>query len=403
MAWLERTSPETGARFIAIPHNSNTSGGLMFEETDSDGRPITVDYARTRARWEPVVEVTQVKGDSETHPVLSPTDEFADFERYRWFFTGEPLVARPGGFVRSALLRGLALEAELGVNPYKLGMIGSSDAHMGYSEVSESNFSGKFPIDSIPENKRVKIGVVPLGWELSSTGLAAVWAEENTREALFQAFQRREVYATTGTRLRVRFFGGWSFDEEDASARDLAEIGYRRGVPMGGDLTAVPEGSSPSFLVQAVKDPLAANLDRVQIVKGWLDDQGNVHEKIYDVAWAGDRAPDADGHLSAVGNTVDISTARYANTIGAIELATTWADPDFNPNERAFYYVRVLEIQRRAILSTMPSHSASIRHRTSPPPSRSAPTPRPSGTRLNHEAIEWLAIQTAVGGDHHTP
>ena len=224
-------------------------------------------------------------------------------------------------------------------------MIGSSDAHTGYSEITESNFSGKFPIDSIPENKKdVKFGVVPLGWELSSTGLAAVWADENTREALFRAFQRREVYATTGTRLRVRFFGGWSFREEDASARDLAEIGYRRGVPMGGDLTAVPEGSSPSFLVQAVKDPLAANLDRVQIVKGWLDDQGNVHEKIYDVAWSGDRTPGQNGRLPPVGNTVDIETARYSNTIGAVELTTTWTDPSFDPNERAFYYVRVLEI-----------------------------------------------------------
>jgi len=347
-AWLDKTSSETGAEFIAIPHNSNISKGYMFQETTLKGRPITAEYARTRAAWEPVAEITQIKGDSETHPDLSPDDEFADFETYRFYIQKSDnnyvYKASEGDYIRSALKTGLKLESNVGVNPYKFGVIGSTDSHSGLASADEGNFWGKMARDSTPESKRLfSVGRRGLtGWNMSAQGLAAVWAEENTREAIFRAFKRKEVYGTTGPRMKVRFFGGWDFGSE---VSELAQVGYSKGVPMGGDLTRTADpGKAPQFLIQAVKDPVGANLDRVQVIKGWQTADGNTHERIFNVAWSGERAPDTDGRLAPVGNTVDPSTGHTENSIGSPELITIWTDPTFNPDERAFYYVRVLQI-----------------------------------------------------------
>ncbi len=347
--WLAKTSAETGADFVSIPHNSNISKGRMFARVDHEGRPFTADYARLRASWEPVAEVTQIKGTSETHPILSPDDEFAAFEFFNRLIEARtdaehtPTMTT-GDYVRSALKSGLELEASLGVNPFKLGMIGSTDSHSGLSTAEENNFGGKFGFDAIPENKKPGAVVPELsGWEMSASGLAAVWATENTREEIFAAFKRREVYATTGPRMAVRFFGGFDFTAADLTAPDLAAVGYLKGVPMGADLSG-GGGASASFLIQAVKDPKGANLDRVQIIKGWLGADGKAREKVFDAAWSQGREREPDGKLSSVGDTVDIPSASYRNAIGAAELATVWRDPEFDPAQKAFYYVRVLEI-----------------------------------------------------------
>ncbi len=351
-AWLEETSKHAKADFIAIPHNSNISGGLMFNDVDSEGRPITAEYARTRMKWEPVVEVTQIKGDSETHPILSATDEFADFEFFGHAIDTETIGqedahvdAKPGDYVRSALRRGLEIEAKVGANPYKFGMIGSTDAHTAMASAEEDNFHGKTAHDSIPKNRFDEfIGVKNFGADMSAAGLAGVWAEENTREAIFAAFKRKEVYASTGPRIRVRFFGGWKFQKKHAKATKLAEHGYVKGLPMGSDLTRGPKGKPPSFLMYAVKDPKGANLDRIQIIKGWLGADGKSYEKIYDVALSDKRKPAEDGSIPPVGNTVDLKTGMYTNDIGDPSLSAMWKDPDFDPEQRAFYYVRVLQI-----------------------------------------------------------
>jgi hypothetical protein len=347
-AWLARTSEATGARFLAIPHNSNISKGLMFGELTLRGEPIDAEHARARMRWERVAEVTQIKGDSETHPALSPEDEFADFERYSYYIQQSPDPYRPqaGDFVRSALRTGLALEARVGVNPFQFGLIGSTDSHTALASAEEPNFWGKFARDSIPENKAGDaLSVGPTGWSMSASGLAAVWAEHNTRAAILDAFQRREVYATTGPRIQVQVFGGWDFRPADLAARDLAAVGAARGVPMGGALPPRPvAGAAPSFLVAALKDPRSAHLDRIQLVKGWLGADGATHEEVFDVAWSGGRERDASGRLAPVGDTVDRAAATWSDTIGAPELRAVWSDPAFDPAARAFYYVRVLEI-----------------------------------------------------------
>jgi hypothetical protein len=345
--WLDQTSADTGAGFIAIPHNSNISKGAMFDEASLRGAPFTADYIASRMKWERVAEITQIKGDSETHSALSPEDEFADFENYPYYIQNgyTPYKPQAGDFIRSALKRGLAMEAGLGQNPYQFGVIGSTDSHTALSSAEEANFWGKLATDSIPENKQRKFHTEypsSSGWAMSASGLAAVWAEDNTRESILAAMRAREVYATTGPRIGLQFFGGQDFDEDDLQAADIYQLATSRGVAMGGELKRL--AAAPSFLVIASKDPVGANLDRVQLVKGWLDAAGRQHEKVINLAWSGQRQADAAGRLPAVGNSVDITTATYSNSIGAEQLSAVWKDPDFDPGERAFYYVRVLEI-----------------------------------------------------------
>ncbi len=371
-AWLDETSEKAGTDFLAIPHNSNISKGLMFPLSDSKGEAVTAEYAALRMRWEPVVEVTQIKGDSETHPQLSPTDEFADYETYdhtievegteeKIMFTdgflgklsdedrqyieeNEERVAKVGDYARSALIRGLVVEDRIGANPYKFAMIGSTDSHTAMASAEEDNFHGKMGIDSTPGTKKEDILPGTPGWDMGAAGLAAVWAKANTRESIFDAMRRKEVYATTGPRIELRFFGGYDFAETDTDAAFIAGAGYNKGVPMGGDLAKAPEGKAPTFLIRAVKDPKHANLDRIQVVKGWVDDEGMPQEKVYDVALSDDRQAGADGKVPPVGNTVDLATASWTNDIGDPELATVWTDPDFDGSKRAVYYVRVLQI-----------------------------------------------------------
>jgi len=351
---LSRYEQETGGEVIAIPHNGNFSEGHMFSVKDSKGLLLSQEYALTRSRWEPLYEVTQIKGDSETHPFLSPDDEFADFETLTRFKSSEKkenLYKRQYEYARSALKLGLDQQAKLGINPFKFGMIGSSDSHTSLSSVDENNYIGK-GVWVEPALHRVTMTAyggnetrieIP-SWKLNAAGYAAVWAEENTREALFAAMKRKETYATTGPRITVRFFGGWDYDSNDALRPDLAKVGYSKGVPMGGDLTNPPKGISPHFLIRAVKDPDGANLDRVQLIKGWHDKQGELHEKIYNIALSDGRKENKKGNIPPIDSTVDVTDASYTNTIGAAELAVVWQDPDFNKDELAFYYVRVLEI-----------------------------------------------------------
>jgi len=347
---------KSGGRVLAIAHNGNLSNGMMFpsETNPATGEPLSRDYVETRARWEPLYEVTQIKGDGETHPRLSPSDEFADYETWdagnlnlSEVKTPEML---PGEYARSALQMGLQLERSLGTNPYKFGLIGSTDSHTSLATADEDNFFGKHsgaePNPTRATHEFMRNGDVALmGWQMVASGYAGVWATDNTREALWDAMKRRETYATTGPRMAVRFFGGWRFDERDAVTRNPAELGYGKGVPMGADLPAPPEGrSAPTFLIAALRDPIGANLDRIQIVKGWVDADGARQEKVYDVAWSGNRKPRRNGTLPPVGSTVDVKNATYANTIGAPELITVWKDPDFDPKAPAVYYARVLEI-----------------------------------------------------------
>jgi hypothetical protein len=353
--WLENTAAKVGTDFVAIGHNPNLSNGRFFPLVDEDGRPVDAEYARMRERWEPVEEITQYKGDSETHPILAPDDDFADFERYMHRLDGGPLEHVAGSYARSGLIRGLKLEGEIGVNPFKFGMIGATDTHTGLAAAEEDNFLGKYAQDSTPEAKPKETVPGSVGWDASAMGFAGVWATDNTRAAITAAFKRKEVYATTGPRIRLRFFGGWEYQEEDAKSEKLASRGYAKGVPMGGDLSKAPKGKTPTFLISALKDPLEANLDRVQIVKGWVDGAGNAQERIYDVAWSDERKPGTDGKLPPVGNTVSLESGRYTNTIGATALSSVWADPDFDPSLRAVYYVRVLQIPtpRHTLLDTI--------------------------------------------------
>ena len=350
-SWLEETQTQTGTRFIAIPHNSNISKGYMFAQTNLKGQAITADYARRRINWEPVAEITQIKGDSETHPALSPEDEFADFETYPFYIQQKPQPYQPqaADYIRSSLITGLGIEQKTGANPYKFGLIGSTDAHTGLASAEEVNFWGKMARDSIPENKQSVFTEEDPdrvnGWDMAASGLAAIWAKENTREEIYAAFKRKEVYATSGPRIKVQLFASWNFEEMDAQANDFANIGYAKGVPMGGDLVKPKDSSlAPKLLIRAVKDPNGANLDRVQVIKGWIDKDHQQHEKVFNVAWSGQRNINSAGKLPVVGNTVNLEAATYTNTIGSPELATVWQDPEFNLQQRAFYYVRVLQI-----------------------------------------------------------
>lgn len=401
---LQAYEDKTGGMVLAIAHNGNWSSGQMFAEVTMNGEPLDGAYAKTRMRWEPIYEMTQIKGDGETHPLLSPDDEFADYETWDVgnldFSKGVTLEMLPGSYARSALKLGLQFEAEIGVNPFQFGQIGAGDSHTGLPGQEEAQFMGK-SASSEPDAERwetpfrtSEVGTQQ-GWSEAASGLAAVWATENTREALWDAMKRREVYATTGTRLKVRVFGGWDFKPGDDQRPDYVALGYDKGVPMGGELHGDPQAAavrrafetgktskseilgflgysknsqvdphdanqdytgiatevarlkkSPTFLVVAMKDPIQGNLDRVQMVKGWRDSEGELHEKVHNIAWgdADKRPMGADGRIPPVGNTVDISDASWTNSIGDVQLSTVWQDPDFDSSEHAFYYVRVLEI-----------------------------------------------------------
>ena len=348
-AWLDKTSTATGGNFIAIPHNSNISKGSMFDVRDIRGADIDADYAEIRRYWEPVVEITQIKGDSETHPALSPEDEFADFETYPYYIQREwtDYVPQPADYIRSALKTGLALKSAIGVNPYQFGVIGSTDAHTSLPSAEEDNFHGKMATDSVPSRKSggwSDDARGTFGWGMSASGLAAVWATENTREAIVAAMRRREVYATSGPRIAVRVHGGWDLSagmmNQPAFPENLATLA----VPMGGEIVGANEDGQFSLLIEAQADPNGANLDRVQVIKGWVDTAGMTHEEIYNVAWAGQNRVAEDGSLMPVGSSVDMRTGLTANSIGAPQLSALWVDPQFDPAQAAFYYVRVLQI-----------------------------------------------------------
>jgi hypothetical protein len=352
--WMQGYVDASGGDILAIAHNGNLSNGIMFPVVDSfSGRKINKKYAQTRARWEPLYEVTQIKGDGEAHPFLSPDDEFADYETWA---KGNLDLSVPKEndmlqyeYARSGLKIGLELERKLGINPYKFGLIGSTDSHTGLATADEDNFFGKHS-GAEPSAGRIDHPMAKTsngqfdGWAMAASGYVAVWAKENTRASIFEAMMRKETYATTGPRIGVRFFGGWDFVADDANTRSPAKTGYTKGVSMGGDLSNAPSGKSPTFLVAALKDAVGANLDRIQIVKGWQTSKGKLEEKVYDVAVSDGREPGPDGKIPPVGNTVDVANVTWRNTIGDTELITVWTDPDFDPKRRAFYYARVIEI-----------------------------------------------------------
>ncbi|WP_317849393.1 DUF3604 domain-containing protein [Tateyamaria pelophila] len=353
--WMQSYEDDTGGKVLAIPHNGNLSNGLMFDDVRVNGESIDIDYAERRARWEPVYETTQIKGDGETHPMLSPNDEFADYytwDRGNFGFELKTPDMLPKEYAREALARGLAIEAEIGANPFRFGLIGSTDSHTSLATKREDNFFGKVTVtepgtgaeryEEFMVNPIVGDEAIIQHYETLASGLAAVWARENTRDAIWDAFQRKEVYATTGTRMAVRVFAGWDFEEDEVHRPDFAAEGYGRGVPMGADLFAGPEGTAPTFMIRALRDPDGANLDRIQMVKGWVGDDGEPMTKVFDVSWSGDRAPDANGKLPPAGSTV--VGADFTNTIGSAVLGGYWVDPEFDPAQRAYYYVRVLEI-----------------------------------------------------------
>ena len=349
---------KTGGQVLAIPHNGNVSGGMMFADRTDNDKKLTREYAEERMRWEPLYEVTQIKGDGEAHPTLSPDDEFADFENWdKANIVGsiptEDWMLKHM-YARTALQRGLMHEKKIGANPFKFGMIGSTDAHTSLSTTREDNYFGKFS-QTEPNPERYEHYVLQslideslstFSSEEVASGLAAVWARENTRETLFNAMKRKEVYGTTGSRILVRIFAGWDFEADEVERPDFADRGYNGGVPMGGDLVSAPAGKAPRFMIRALRDPDNANLDRVQIIKGWVDDKGNTQERIYDVACADDRAIVNRRCEALVGNTVDVADASYTNTIGDPMLNAFWMDPDFDANRSAVYYVRVLEIPK---------------------------------------------------------
>ncbi|CUH42595.1 DUF3604 domain-containing protein [Ruegeria atlantica] len=355
-AFLAEYEERTGGEVLAIAHNGNLSNGRMFSMNAYDGSALTEEIASMRARFEPLYEVTQIKGDGEAHPFLSPDDAFADHDTWDAANLNGTEVKTPdmlaGEYAREALKRGMQIEADLGINPFKFGMVGATDSHTAMATAQEDNFFGKHSgVEPEPNRWEHLVIEAPdpelsiFGWKQAAGGLGAVWATENTREAIFDAMMRKETYATTGSRIGVRFFGGYNFTEEDALSRLPADAGYRKGVPMGGNIGAASDGKSPTFLVAALKDPISGNLDRIQIVKGWLDPEtGETSEKIFDVVWSGDRVPDANGILPDVGNTVDVANATWTNSIGAPELVAVWEDPDFDPLMPAFYYTRVIEI-----------------------------------------------------------
>jgi len=353
--WMASYEQKTGGRLLAIPHNGNLSNGRMFQLSTYEGKPLTREYADTRSRWEPLFELIQTKGQSEAHPRLSPGDEFlANYELWdKGNLTGVP--KKPGmidtEYLREALKNGLAVEQKLGANPFKYGMAAGSDTHNGLTAMEEDNFYGKMPGSEARPDRWEEVfmkrdNLVIRTWQETAAGYTAVWALENTRASIWDAMKRRETYASSGPRMTVRFFGGYDFTPADARTRSPAIAGYTKGVAMGGELKAAPKGKAPTFLVAALKDPYGGNLDRIQIVKGWLGKDGKPRERIFDVVWSdpGKRKRDEKGRLTPVGNTVNVATATWTNTIGAPELIAVWKDPSFDPSQKAFYYARVLEI-----------------------------------------------------------
>jgi hypothetical protein len=353
--WLEDYEKNQQGQAFAFSHNGNLSNGWMFPtEGTYAGGVVDENYVKLRAKWEPHYEITQIKGDGEAHPYLSPDDEFADYENWDEGNLDISQLKKPemlkGEYAREALKQGLALEAKLGYNPYKFGVGGATDSHTSLATADEDNFFGK-STSVEPSKDRVSHPFVKSdlgafeGYTLVASGYTGVWAHENTRAALFDAMKRKETYGTTGPRMEVRFFGGWDFEEADVYASNAVAIGYAKGVPMGGDLTGTDNKKAPSFMVSALRDPLSGNLDRVQVIKGWMDKAGKLHERVYDVAVSDGRKIDKNGRAKQpVGNTVDLETATWSNSIGDTQLATVWTDPDFDPAESSFYYVRVLEI-----------------------------------------------------------
>jgi hypothetical protein len=349
--WMAAYEKKTGGQVLAIPHNGNMSNGRMFEEKQFDGSPMTKEWAEMRARYEPLFEVTQIKGQSESHPSLSPNDEFAAWDL--WDRGNLVLEPKPEGalkteYWREALKSGLRIQGQLGANPFRYGANGATDTHTGLSTTEEDNFYGKFKTLE-PGAERWSFPVIEgttgnyIGWEQAAAGVMGVWSVANTREALWDAMKRKETFATTGSRLSVRLFGGYDFTDTDLEG-DLVATGYAKGVPMGGEMRAAPEGKAPTFLVAAMRDAAGANLDRIQVIKGWVDAQNVTHEQVFEVIWSGERELDSHGKLPPVGNTVNLEKAEYTNTIGAAQLVGLFRDPDFDPAHRAFYYVRVLEI-----------------------------------------------------------
>lgn len=358
--WMSRYEEVSGGKVLAIPHNGNLSNGLMFDDVSLTRELLSADYARRRARWEPVYEVTQIKGDGETHPLLSRDDEFADFETWD---TGSYTTAKKpdmlaGEYAREALKRGLLHQQSLGVNPFKFGMVGGTDSHTSLATSEEDNFFGKAPpFEPSVQNTRFFENIIghypdPEGVDyaipharVAASGLTAVWATTNTREGIWDALKRREVYATTGTRIRIRLFAGYSFRPEDLARSDFASYGYANGVPMGGELHGAREDQSPAFIIQAERAPEGANLDRIQIIKAWVDSSGASQERIYDVALAGGRSIEREGRArTPIGSSVSKKSLTYSNNIGAARLETFWRDPAFAREQGAVYYVRVLEI-----------------------------------------------------------
>jgi len=349
-AWMAEQR-KNGATLLAIPHNGNASDGLMFSLQTLDGKPLDQAYIRTREENEPLYEITQIKGTSETNPALSPNDEFAGFEQWDYILSADGI--RPthhrGSFARQALLDGLDFAAKGMGNPFHYGFIGDSDTHNAAASNEEYNYTGKFAFENNPRHRLEGVKGQPPAQvqqvrEFSSGGLAGVWARENTREAIYDAMLRRETFGTTGPQIKVRFFGGWRYGANDVTSPDFVARAYAKGVPMGGTLKGPGEKSAPSFLVWATKAPDSGNLDRIQIIKGWLDDSGAQHEKIFNVTWSGERHLNEQGDLPPIGNTVDVEKASYTNSIGAAELSALWSDPEFDASQFAFYYVRVLEI-----------------------------------------------------------
>jgi len=344
--WLADTQAQSGVQFLSIPHNPNISKGYMFDLRTLRGEPLSEAYMQLRRAIEPVAEITQIKGDSETHETLSPDDEFAQFETYGWYMQQgyEPYQPQAGDYLRSALLRGLSIEHKQGSNPYQLGFIGSTDSHTALSSAEENNFQGKHANQSTPETKSLPEGSDPdaSGWSMSASGRAAVWAHSNSREAIIAALKRREVYATTGTRIALQVFASWDFGDLNLKHNQWPQLARERGVAMGANLPNAATGSAPEFAVIAQHDPRSAKLDRLQMVKGWVDYKGATHEKIYNIAWSGERSLNK-GKLPAIADTVNRRTGAYDKELGAAQLAARWRDPDFDPAQSAFYYVRVLE------------------------------------------------------------